>query len=51
MNKEVAQAAMQFMLRVSLQGSEVPAFNIVMAALEKVVNQPEDTECQTVPKT
>jgi hypothetical protein len=44
MDKETAQAAIQFMLRVSLRGQEVPAFNIVMAALNKIASEPEGTD-------
>lgn len=35
MDKEVAKAAMQFMLRAQLKGEEVPAFNAVMESLNK----------------
>ena len=37
MDKEIAQAAIQFMLRVQLQGQEVPAFNAVMKALNEIL--------------
>jgi hypothetical protein len=33
MTPEIAKLALQFMLRVRLEGQEVPAFNAVMAAL------------------
>lgn len=38
MNKELAQAAMQFLLRTQLQGHEVHAFNAVMNALNEIAN-------------
>ena len=34
MNKEIAEAAMKFMMRVQLTGQEVPAFNAVMQELD-----------------
>lgn len=37
MNQEIAKAAIQFMLRVQLQGQEVPAFNAVMESLHEIV--------------
>lgn len=49
MDKEVAKVAGQFLLRVQLAGSEVPAFHAVMQALEDIINKKE-SECQT-PKT
>lgn len=37
MTPEIAQVAQQFMLRVQLQGQEVPAYNAVMQALQEVI--------------
>lgn len=42
MDKDVARAATQFMLRVQLTGAEVPAFNAVMTALAALVEQKEE---------
>lgn len=36
MNQEIANAAIQFLLRAQLQGQEVPAFNAVMNALHEI---------------
>ena len=41
MDKNVAMAAMQFMGRVALNGSEVPAFCNVMNALQKLIDEQE----------
>lgn len=38
MNKEIAKAAIQFLLRTQLQGQEVPAFNAVMNSLNAIVS-------------
>lgn len=47
MTPELAQAALQFMQRVQLQGQEVPAFNAVCAALrEELKPQPKPVEGQ-----
>ena len=35
MDKEIINAAMQFMMRVNLSGQEVPAFNAVMNVVIK----------------
>lgn len=37
MEKEIAKAAMQFMMRAQLTGQEVPAFNAVMQELDGIV--------------
>lgn len=37
MTPEIAKIAMQFLMRVQLQGSEVPAFNALMQALSEAV--------------
>lgn len=50
MDKDVANAAGQFLLRVNLVGSEVPAFNAVMQALEAIVKG-EDQPCPKPEKT
>lgn len=42
MPKELAQAAMQFLLRVQLSGKEVPAFNAVMDALHAITQEARD---------
>jgi hypothetical protein len=47
MTPEIAKLALQFMLRVRLEGQEVPAFNAVMASLTaatKVEEKPPVTE-------
>lgn len=36
MTPEIAKAAMQFMMRVTLEGQEVPAFNTVMQSLSEI---------------
>lgn len=36
MDKELAKLAMQFLIRVNLQGQEVPAFNAVMTRLNEL---------------
>lgn len=46
MNKDLAMAAGQLLLRVPLKGSEVPAFNAVMQALDDIIKK-EDKECPT----
>jgi len=40
MTPEIAQATIQFMLRVQLHGQEVPAFNAVMQALQSMLKEP-----------
>ena len=43
MDKQILQAAMQFMMRVDLKGNEVPAFNSVMNAMQDELNsEPEE---------
>lgn len=44
MTPEAARYALQFMARVQLQGQEVPAFNIVMAALSESLEGQERVE-------
>lgn len=47
MNEEIAKIAAQFLMRVQLSGSEVPAFNMIMLALEQVKDvQAKDNEDQ-----
>lgn len=42
MNPELAKACMEFLLRTTLQGREVPVFAQVVAAIEKMAEaQPE----------
>lgn len=50
MDKDVAKAAGQFLLRVNLVGSEVPAFNAAMQALEVIIKG-EDKPCPKPKKT
>ena len=40
MNPEAAKAALVLLARTTLQGSEVGAFNVVVAWLESVANAP-----------
>lgn len=49
MDKDIAKVAGQFLLRVDLKGSEVPAYNAVMQALENILKG--SNECPTPPKT
>lgn len=39
MTPEIANAAMQFLMRVQLTGQEVPAFNSVMVALQELASR------------
>ena len=39
MDKDIINAAMQFMMRVNLSGQEVPAFNAVMNAFQAELNK------------
>lgn len=41
MDKEVAKAIGQFMMRVPLKGEEVPAFNTIMQTLEEILKKPD----------
>lgn len=43
MDKIIAQAIMQFMLRVNLSGHEVPAFNASMDALQAELDRPAES--------
>lgn len=47
MNQEIAKAAIQFMLRVQLQGQEVPAFNSVMQALHEIAEPSAKSDSDT----
>lgn len=47
MDKQTAQYAAEFLLRVQLKGSEVPAFNKVMQALEAIALKEEDEPKRT----
>lgn len=44
MTPELAQAALQFMQRVQLQGQEVPAFNAVCHALLNIAQKPAEEQ-------
>ena len=44
MDKEIINAAIQFMLRVDLKGQEVPAFNAVMNAMQNELSKPSTCE-------
>lgn len=50
MDKDIAKVAGQFLLRVQLAGSEVPAYNAVMQALQQILDKKDD-ECPTPQKT
>lgn len=43
MEKEIIKTAMQFMMRVNLNGQEVPAFNAVMNALQTELDRKNST--------
>ena len=43
MDKEIINAAMQFMMRVNLSGQEVPAFNAVMNAFQAELKNINET--------
>jgi hypothetical protein len=47
MNKEVAQLTAQFMQRVTLQPSEIEAFNAVMQSLKEMIEPSEVSEAPT----
>lgn len=51
MDKEIAKVAGQFLLRADLKGSEVPAFNAVMEALEAIIRGDVVCQKQMTPKT
>ena len=42
MTPELAQAAIQFLMRSQLSGNEVPAFNLVMQALHEISGGTDD---------
>lgn len=44
MTAEIANAAIQFLARVELKGAEVPAFNMVLNALQQQATAPETDE-------
>lgn len=48
MTPEIANAAMQFMMRVQLTGQEVPAFNSVMVALQEQAQLPASASGSTL---
>lgn len=44
MTPEIAQAAIQFLMRVQLSGQEVPAFNAVIHELSKFANATDERD-------